>query len=128
MPSILERDTVNAFCRHTHAEAAGTVSGPLAGLTFGAKDIYDVAGQRTGFGSPDWFARHPPASRTAAAVAALLDQAGLTADDVDLFVFHQANRYMLEQLRRKLAIRGRGANFPGWSARRRSASGCARRI
>ena len=55
MPSILERDTVNAFCRHTHAEAAGAADGPLAGLTFGAKDIYDVAGQRTGFGSPDWF-------------------------------------------------------------------------
>lgn len=38
------------------------------------------------------------------AVRALLDRAGHTLDDVDLFVFHQANRYMLEHLRDKLAI------------------------
>ena len=37
-------------------------------------------------------------------VAQLLDKAGLTIDDVDLFVFHQANRFMLEQLRKKIGI------------------------
>ena len=73
MASVLDRDTVNAFCRHTHVEVSGATEGQLAGLTFGAKDIYDVAGQRTGFGSPAWLARHPPATHTAIAVAALLD-------------------------------------------------------
>jgi 3-oxoacyl-[acyl-carrier-protein] synthase-3 len=34
----------------------------------------------------------------------LLGKAGLGRDDVDLFVFHQANGYMLEHLRRKLGI------------------------
>jgi 3-oxoacyl-[acyl-carrier-protein] synthase-3 len=34
----------------------------------------------------------------------LLDRAGRTLDEVDLFVFHQANQYMLEHLRRKLGI------------------------
>jgi 3-oxoacyl-[acyl-carrier-protein] synthase-3 len=34
----------------------------------------------------------------------LLDRAGKTLDEVDLFVFHQANQYMLEHLRRKLGI------------------------
>lgn len=72
MASILDRDTVNAFCRHTHVEMAGADHGPLAGLSFGVKDIYDVAGQRTGFGSPAWLARHPPATHTAAAVRTLL--------------------------------------------------------
>jgi amidase len=73
MNSILDRDTVGAFCRHTHAQAKGAASGPLAGLTFGAKDIYDVAGHKTGFGSPDWLATHEPAARTAVAVQRLLD-------------------------------------------------------
>lgn len=37
-------------------------------------------------------------------VAAVLAKAGRTLEDVDLFVFHQANRYMLEHLRKKLKI------------------------
>jgi len=38
------------------------------------------------------------------AVKLLLAKAGKTLDDVDLFVFHQANRYMLDHLRDKLMI------------------------
>jgi 3-oxoacyl-[acyl-carrier-protein] synthase-3 len=38
------------------------------------------------------------------AVHALLARAGKTIEDVDLFVFHQANRYMMEHLRDKLSI------------------------
>lgn len=38
------------------------------------------------------------------AVNALLGRAGLTAADVDLYIFHQANRHMLDHLRRKSAI------------------------
>jgi 3-oxoacyl-[acyl-carrier-protein] synthase III len=38
------------------------------------------------------------------AVEALLEKAGITADDVDLYAFHQANRHMLEHLRRKSRI------------------------
>jgi 3-oxoacyl-[acyl-carrier-protein] synthase-3 len=38
------------------------------------------------------------------AVGELLERAGRTIDEVDLFVFHQANRYMLEHLRGKLKI------------------------
>ena len=37
-------------------------------------------------------------------VAALLQKACLTAADIDLFVFHQANKYMLEHLRKRLKI------------------------
>jgi len=71
--SILERDRINAFCRHTHAELRGAPQGSLHGLTFGAKDIYDVAGHRTGFGSPDWLRTHEPAQRTAPVVQQLLE-------------------------------------------------------
>jgi len=38
------------------------------------------------------------------AVTAVLQRADLKAEDVDLFVFHQANRHMLDHLRRKSGI------------------------
>jgi amidase len=70
---ILERDHLNAFCRHTHVALRGSGRGALAGLTFGAKDIYAIAGHRTGFGSPDWLRTHDAAERTAPVVQRLLD-------------------------------------------------------
>ena len=70
-------DPLGAFCRDNHAALAGAGSGPLAGLTFAAKDVFHVAGHRTGFGHPDWLRTHPPAVETAAAVQRLLD-AGAT--------------------------------------------------
>jgi len=39
-----------------------------------------------------------------AALNSLLEKAGLGMDDIDQFVFHQANKFMLERLRRKLNI------------------------
>ena len=73
MSSILEKDQIGAFCRFNHVEAPGANSGPLAGLSFAAKDIYDVAGVQTGFGNPDWLRTHEPARATAPAVQMLLD-------------------------------------------------------
>ena len=70
--SILDRDTLNAFCRHNHVEVAGAAHGPLAGTTCGIKDIYDIAGSRTGFGSPDWLATHPVPEKNAPVVDMLL--------------------------------------------------------
>ena len=54
------------------APIAGSVSGPLAGLTAAVKDLYDVAGTRTGGGSPEWLAAQQPARAHAAAVAKIL--------------------------------------------------------
>jgi len=65
MNEIVANDKLGAFCRHTHVEMRGADAGPLAGLTFAAKDLYDVAGQKTGFGNPDWLRTHEPAARTA---------------------------------------------------------------
>ncbi len=70
-------DRFNAFCRDTEAYLAGTAGGPLAGLTFAAKDIFDVAGYVTGGGNPDWKATHEAAARTAWAVQVLVE-AGAT--------------------------------------------------
>jgi 3-oxoacyl-[acyl-carrier-protein] synthase-3 len=37
-------------------------------------------------------------------VNTLLERAGLTLDQIDLFIFHQANKYMLEHLRKRIKI------------------------
>ena len=54
------------------APIAGSASGPLAGLTAVVKDMYDIAGSRTGGGNPDWLAAQQPATRHAAAVEQIL--------------------------------------------------------
>ena len=54
-------------------DIAPSGQGPLNGLTFAVKDMYDVAGVVTGGGSPDWLATHGPAARTAPAAQACLD-------------------------------------------------------
>ena len=68
-------DHVHAFCHDTDASLEGAVGGPLAGLAFAAKDIFDVAGYVTGGGNPDWKATHAAAERTAWAVRVLVDAA-----------------------------------------------------
>ena len=61
-----------AFCPHGDFEIAGAADGPLRGLTFATKDIFDIAGRVTGCGNPDWLASHGPATATAPAVARML--------------------------------------------------------
>ena len=70
-------DPLGAFCRENHIAIVGEEQGPLKGLTFAAKDLFDVAGARTGFGHPEWLRTHEPATKTAPAVQRLLD-AGAT--------------------------------------------------
>lgn len=65
-------DPLGAFCRENHASLMGNGTGPLAGLTFAAKDAFEIAGARTGFGQPDWLRTHEPARETAQAVRLLL--------------------------------------------------------
>ena len=57
--------------------AEGVAGGPLVGLTFVAKDLYDVAGLPTGAGNPDWERTHLEPTSTASAVQRLVD-AGAT--------------------------------------------------
>jgi amidase len=59
------------------APIQGAAGGPLAGLTVAIKDMYAIAGERTGAGNPDWLAAQQPAIRNAAAIQRLLD-AGAT--------------------------------------------------
>ena len=51
-------DTVGAWVPHGRFAIAGSPDGPLAGLSFAVKDVYDVAGHPTGAGNPRWLATH----------------------------------------------------------------------
>lgn len=68
----MNTDTVSAFIPGPRAERAGAPGGPLSGLTFAIKDLYDLAGEATSYGNPDWARTHPPAIATAICVRDLL--------------------------------------------------------
>jgi amidase len=97
MSGSIPDDSLNAFCRHTHVALRTSVEGPLSGLTFAAKDIYDIEGHRTGFGSPDWLRTHTPAARTAPVVQKLLeagaDMLGKTHTDELTFSLNGENAH-----------------------------------
>lgn len=64
-------DNVNAFVK-TFELPATRADGPLQGLRFAAKDNYDIAGEVTGYGNPDWARTHAPAQAHARVVSQLL--------------------------------------------------------
>lgn len=68
-------DSLGAFCRFLSIHMEGV--GPLSDLSFAVKDLFDVAGELTGAGNPEWLKAHGPAQTTATAVQTLLD-AGAT--------------------------------------------------
>jgi amidase len=73
--SVVQR---SAFVPHDLTEPVeGRADGPLAGLSAAVKDMYDIAGYRTGAGNPEWLASRPPAEAHAGAVQKLLDAAAM---------------------------------------------------
>ena len=59
------RGRLGAFVDEEPVILPGAAAGPLMGLRFAAKDLFDVAGHVTGCGNPDWRRTHPPATKTA---------------------------------------------------------------
>lgn len=120
MSSILERDQLNAFCRHTHIEVSGAGKGPLAGLTFGVKDIYDIAGVGTAFGNPDWLATHPVPTKTAPVVERLLQAGasvlGKTQTDEIAFSINGINAHYGRTVNAKAPQRLSGGSSSGSAA------------
>lgn len=70
-------DPLKAFVPGPPLRIEGAPAGPLADLTFAAKDLFDVAGHPTGGGNPDWARANPVPTRHAWAVRTLLE-AGAT--------------------------------------------------
>jgi amidase len=71
MPREIE-DKVGAYVPGPRLEQPGAPTGPLAGIDFAVKDLFDVAGAPTTYGNPDWARTHPPAAATAPLIQALL--------------------------------------------------------
>ena len=61
------------FVPGVDARIGGAAHGPLRGLTFAAKDLFDVAGFPTGGGNPDWNRDGAPADAHAWVVEQLLN-------------------------------------------------------
>jgi amidase len=111
----------SAFVPHHLAKPIqGLASGPLAGLLAGVKDMYDIAGERTGGGSPEWLARHEPASDHAAAVSRLLDAGatiiGKTVCDEFFFSLTGANAHYGTPVNVRAAGRLPGGSSAGSAA------------
>ncbi|SNT12662.1 amidase [Tropicimonas sediminicola] len=70
---LLDKDPYRAFMPYEPIPVASASDGPLSGLTLGVKDLFDVAGYRTGCGCPTRLAASPVMTRTAPAVQRLLD-------------------------------------------------------
>ena len=70
-------DSIGAFVPGTDVRIEGCAGGALSGLTFAVKDLFDIAGEPTGGGNPDWDRTNPVPARHAAIVDRLL-QAGAT--------------------------------------------------
>ena len=66
-------DSIGAFVPGTDIRVEGAAEGPLTGLTFAAKDLFDVAGYPTGGGNHDWPTGRAVPTRNAWAVQRLLD-------------------------------------------------------
>ncbi|MEX2454476.1 MAG: amidase, partial [Rhodospirillaceae bacterium] len=66
-------DSYGAFVPGETTRIGGTGSGPLSGLEFAVKDVFDVAGRQTTNGQPTWRDTHPVPQDHAAVVARLLD-------------------------------------------------------
>lgn len=66
-------DSVNAFVPGPRVRIPGTPGGPLSGLSFAAKDLFDVAGVPTGGGNHDFARFNPVPDRHGFAVQTLLD-------------------------------------------------------
>ena len=65
-------ETIGAFVPGTDVRVPGRAGGPLSDLTFAVKDLFDIAGEPTGGGNPDWARTNPIPDRHAALVDRLL--------------------------------------------------------
>ena len=90
-------DTVGAWVPHGRFMLPPTAHGLLDGLTFAAKDVFDVAGHPTGAGNPRWLATHPMPKQHSALVAKLLSAgatlAGKTITDELAYSIHGDNAH-----------------------------------
>jgi len=65
-------EDVGAWVPGTQVHRKGPTKGPLSGLGFAAKDLFDVRGHTPSCGHPDWARTHEPARKDAPVIGKLL--------------------------------------------------------
>jgi amidase len=117
---LLQNDPVNAFMRYEPVAVRSAASGPLAGLTFAVKDIFDVAGYPTGGGSPVMQAESPIHTSNAPLVQKMLDAGarfvGKTQTDELTFSMNGQNKHFPEPVNVRAAGRITGGSSSGSAA------------
>jgi amidase len=117
---LLKDDPVNAFVDYDAVEVPSAPSGPLEGLTFAVKDIFDVAGYPTGGGSPIMRAESLVYAENAPIVAAMLDAGarvvGKTQTDELTFSMNGQNRHFPEPVNVRAEGRITGGSSSGSAA------------
>ena len=117
---LLNDDPVNAFVRYGPVAVESAAGGPLSGLTFAVKDIYDVAGYPTGGGSPVKQAESPIHREHAPVVAAMLTAGarfvGKTQTDELTFSLNGQNKHFPEPINPRAEGRITGGSSSGSAA------------
>ena len=113
-------DTVGAWVPHGRFVVPPSGNGPLDGLNFAAKDLFDVAGQRTGAGNPAWLDTHDPATEHCPLVAQLLGAGaqlyGKTVTDELAYSIHGENVHYGAPLNTRAPGRVTGGSSSGSAA------------
>ncbi len=96
MSDVIERVDRSVWVKgRPERVATGMGHGPLAGQRLAVKDLFDIEGEITGAGNPDWAAAQQPARHTAPGVQALLAAgaglAGKTQTDEFAYSLNGAN-------------------------------------
>jgi amidase len=117
---MLPNDTVNAFLPYEFVALQSATNGPLAGLTFAVKDIFDVNGYPTGGGNPIKAAESPIHTETAPIVLAMLKAGarfvGKTQTDELTFSMNGQNRHYPEPINVRAPGRITGGSSSGSAA------------
>lgn len=66
-------DPLQAFVRENHIALKGLDKGLLKGLTFAAKDVFQIKGSTYGNGHPEWLRTNDPAEFTSSLIVRLLE-------------------------------------------------------
>lgn len=114
------RDTLHAFLDLPEVPVPNAQSGALAGLRLAVKDIFDVAGYRSGWGNPQRAQEAGPAAKTASAVQRLLDAgarfAGKTQTDELAFSLMGQNAHFPQPANPAVPDRVTGGSSSGSAA------------
>jgi len=107
-PETNANNWIGPFVYGTDGRGANNLIVPKGGMRIPSKDSPDVATGETSSDSHLYMNGSEIFTFTLQVVPDTVDRllklAEYSLDDIDLFVFHQANKYMLEHLRRKLRL------------------------